>query len=508
MKRFVLKILIPLFCFFPISAHAFNGISTQSIGLAGAVTSNPAGLMSIYHNPAGLSQSREGFVYHQSLNMKTLIRKNSFSPVPSFEILRLNSSQDPITNQQSGSGNISMYYPFYGDAQGDMLLLPLPSGMTYRPPKSRWIMAIGSYMPFFQGFQFSPDDPSQYQTQQYYQQHIVYAAPTIAYQWNDSLSMGFSLGFGQTAWGHNYRLRILNEQFAQSAFLPKVPDVGPFDGLADMQFELRDDMALSFNLGFIWKPTQCLSFGLVYRSAVATHPKGQMNIRFTDEFMALTQYFRDHPYFPRLESSGLEKIYHQQSSNTVELEHFDWPDSLQAGAQFSLLDHMRIMFDIQWTRWSRQDSYKLVFHNKDNPLILLLDALDQSTGKVITYPNQMKDTLSYHLGIEWQLKESFKFRNGISYHPQSVSDSHMNMMHLPEMVYLGAGFEWQWPNRWVISQGLGYFVSKNKQIESSKMLNSWNPDSSFFTPYSGQVVSTKVSGVVFSFSVKVPLSIL
>jgi long-subunit fatty acid transport protein len=169
---------------------------------------------------------------------------------------------------------------------------------------------------------------------------------------------------------------------------------------------------------------------------------------------------------------------------------------------------MRIMFDIQWTRWSRQDSYKLVFHNKDNPLILLLDALDQSTGKVITYPNQMKDTLSYHLGIEWQLKESFKFRNGISYHPQSVSDSHMNMMHLPEMVYLGAGFEWQWPNRWVISQGLGYFVSKNKQIESSKMLNSWNPDSSFFTPYSGQVVSTKVSGVVFSFSVKVPLSIL
>jgi len=507
MKRIMLKMLIPLLCFFPFSVCAFNGISTKSIGLAGAVVSNPPGLMAIHHNPAGLYQAREGLVYHQSLNLMTFNRKNRLSPIPSFEILTLNSSEDPVANQQSGSSNTSMYYPFYGDIQGDMLLLPLPAGITYRPEKSRWIMAMGSYMPFYQGIQFSPDDASQFQTQQYYKQHIVYASPTIAYQWNDSFSMGLSLGFGQTAWGHNYRLRILNDRFARSLLLGPVPDVGPFDGLADLQLELRDDMALSLNLGVIWKPTQYLTFGFVYRSAVATHPKGRMNIHFTDKFMDLTRYCRDNPYFSRqLEASGIEKIHYQQSANTVELEQFYWPDTLQVGTQFALSDNIHMMFDVQWTRWSRQDSYQLVFHSKDNPLIILLDALDQSTGQKITYPNQMNDTLSYHLGVEWQLKESFKLHNGISYHPQSVSDAHMNMMHLPDIIYFGTGFEWRWPNRWVIEQGIGYFVSQNKLIENSKQLNYWNPDSSFFSPYAGQNVSSKVSGFVFSLSVNVPMS--
>ena len=508
MKRIIYKMLILIICLIPFSIQAFDGISTKSIGLAGAVTANPPGLMAIHNNPAGLYQAREGFVYHQSLQTMNLNRKNRFSPVPSFEILSLKSSQDSVANQSSGRGKSCLYYPLYGDAHGDMLILPLPVGTTYRPPKSRWVMAIGSYMPFSQGIQFSPDDSSQYQTQHYYQQHFVYAGPALAYQWSDSFSVGLSIGFGQTAWGQNHRLRILNDRFAKSQFLPPVPDVGPFDGFADMQLELRDDMALSFNLGLLWKPMKNLTLGCVYRSAISTNLKGRMDIHFSDYFMALTQYCRDNPSFSRqLDSSGLEKISKQQTSNSVELEQFGWPDALQLGLQYDYSNDIHMMFDIQWTRWACQESYQLVFDNKDNPLIFLLDALDQSTGHVIQYPNQMKDTVFYHMGIEWQLKESFTLRNGISYCPQSVSDSHMNMMHWPDIIYIGTGFEWRWPNRWVIEQGLGYFVSKNKQIENSRQLNDWDPESSFFSPYAGQVVTTKVSGIVLSLSVKVPLSL-
>jgi len=478
------------------------------MGLAGAVSANPPGLMAIHHNPAGLYQAREGFVYHQSLQTIKINRQNHFSPDPSFEVLSLKSSQDPVAHRQSDNGKTCLYYPFYGDIHGDYVFLPLPVGITYRPPKSRWIIAMGSYMPFYQGIHFLPDDASRYQTQQYYQQHFVYAGPSIAYQWSDSFSMGLSIGFGQTAYGQSYQLRILNERFAKSQFLNPVPDVGLFDRLADMQLELRDDMALSFNVGFLWKPINRLTFGCVYRSAISTNPKGRMNINFTNNFMALTQYCRDNPFFSReLDASGLEKIHQQHSSNPVELDHFDWPDVFQLGVQYAFENDIRMMLDVQWTRWSRQDSYQLVCLNKDNPLIILLDALNQSTGQVITYPNQMKDTLSYHLGIEWQLKESFTLRNGMSYHPQSVSDSHMNLMHLPDMLYIGTGFEWRWPNRWVVEQGLGFFVSKKQQIDHSQQLNHWNPDSSFFSPYAGQVVSSQVSGFVWSLSVKVPLSL-
>jgi len=504
MKCFFCNILILFFCFIPCNIQAFDRISTKSIGLAGAVTANPPGLMAIHHNPAGLYQAREGLVYHQSLQSMTLNRKNQFSPKPSFEILNLKAAQDSVANQNSGSGKTCLYYPYYGDAHGDLLILPLPVGTTYRVPKSRWIMAIGSYIPFFQGIQFAPDDASQYQTQQYYSQHLVYASPAIAYQWSDSFSMGLSFGFGQTALGQKHKLRILNDRFAKSQFLPPVPDVGPFDSLADIQLELRDDMALSFNLGFLWKPIKRLTLGFVYRSAITTTPKGQMNIHFSDAFMALTQYCRDNPNFSsQLDSSGLEKIRHQMTSNSVVLEQFEWPDTIQLGAKYAFSNNIHMMFDIQWTRWSSQNSYRLVL-NSDNPLIHLLDALDQSAGQVINYHNQMKDTASYHLGIEWQLKESFKIRNGISYHPQSVSDSQMNLLQLPDILYIGTGFEWRWPNRWVIEQGLGYYVSNTKQIENSNQLNNWDPKQSFFLPYAGQIVSSQVSGIVLSLSVKVP----
>ena len=478
------------------------------MGLAGAVTASPPGLMAIHHNPAGLYQAREGVVYHQSLQMMTLNRKNRFSPDPSFKILNLQAYQDPVVNQNSGNGKTCLYYPLYGDAHGDILFLPLPVGATYRPSQSRWIMAIGSYMPFYQGFQFSPEDASQYQTQHYYQQHLVYAGPSIAYQWSDSFSIGMTFGFGQTAWGQNHRLRILNDRFAKSQFLPPFPDVGPFDRIADVKLELRDDTALSFNLGFLWKPMKNLTIGCVYRSAISTHLTGKMNIHFSDNFMALTKYCSDHPYLSQtLNSPSIERIHQQHTSSSVELERFKWPDTLQMGGQYAVSNDIHLMLDIKWTRWSCQESYQLTFHDKDNPYLLILDALDQSTGHVITYPNDMKDSISYHLGLEWQVKESLKIRNGLSYQPQSVSNDHMNMMHWPDIIYIGAGFEWQWPNRWVIEQGIGFFVSKNKQIENSKQLNYWDPDSSYLTPYAGQIVNTKVSGIVLSLSVNVPLSL-
>jgi long-subunit fatty acid transport protein len=496
--------LIFSICLFPFTIQAFDRISTKSMGLAGAVTSNPPGLMAIHHNPAGLYQAREGVVYYQSLHTIMMNRNNRFTPAPSFEILNLKSTTDPVANQNSGNGKSCLYYPLYGDTHGEISVLPLPLGITYRPQKSRWIMGIGSYMPYLQGIQFSPDDASGYQTQQYYQQHFVYAGPAIAYQWHDSLSFGVSLGFGQTAWGQKNRLRIMNDRFAQSQFLPPVPDVGPFDGFADMQLELRDDMAVSINFGFLWKPLKKLTFGCVYRSAISTNPTGRLNIHFSDNFMALTQYCRDHNFSNKLDSQGIEKIHQQISSNPVALDQFKWPDSLQMGIQYAFSNDIHMMFDVQWTRWSCQNSHKLILFNKDNPLIILLNALDQSTEQVINYPGQMKDTVSYHLGVEWQLKESFKLRNGISYHPQSVSDTYMNLMNWPDVIYIGTGFEWRWPNRWIIEQGLGYFVSKNKEIENSQQLNHWDTDNSFFTPYAGQAVSSQVSGIVLSLNVKVP----
>ncbi|ETR71366.1 MAG: aromatic hydrocarbon degradation membrane protein [Candidatus Magnetoglobus multicellularis str. Araruama] len=508
MKRIIYQTLI---LFFATNIQAFDGISTKSIGLGGAVTATPPGLMAIHHNPSGLSQAREGFVYYQGLHAIAFKRKNQFSPDDSFQVLGISASQDPVANHESASGNTCLYYPIYGDAHGEIQILPLPTGMTFRPQNSRWIFATGVYMPFLQGIQFDADDPSQYQTQSYYQQHLVYASPSIAYHWSESFSLGMSVGIGQTAWGQSANLRIINDRFSQSYFLPPIPNIGPFDGFSRMQWQLRDDFSMSFNLGILWAPGNNLTVGCVYRSAIPTQPKGQLEIHFSDDFMTLTRYCRNHRGFSsQLNAYGLENIEQQHSVHSVSMDQFKWPDSFQIGLQYDWSRNFCIMFDIQWTRWSHQNDYQLVFQNKDNPLVLLMDILDQTVDDRIVYPRKMKDTVSCHLGMEWQVKESFKLRGGVSYHPQTVSDSHMSLIDIPDKIFMGTGFEWRWPNRWVIEQAVGIYLSTDKTIDNgtSQRLNQLDMKRSYFSPYGGQQVSSQAFGVIFSMNVRVPFSLL
>jgi len=504
-SRLVVLILI----FLPTALYAFDSIlvGTKSMGLAGAVTANPPLTMAIHHNPAGLSQAREGLVYEQSFGLMSFDRKNQFTPDSSFEILGKNAQNDPIAHTTSANAQNCVYYPFYGQYHGDAQILPLPAGMTWRPQQSPWVFALGSYMPFMRGMQYPSNDPSRFQAHAYYSQHLIYLAPGISYQWSDRLSFGISAGMGQTAWGKTNTLRILNDRFAQSKSIPGV-NIGPFDGLGDVKYNLRDDMAVSVNVGAMWRPFKRLQLGLTYRSAIRTDLDGDFEIHLSNDFMDLVQFCKDRPdiasEFNALELSHINRQY---VSDTVSLEQLNWPDTLQMGILYEAKPSLSFMFDIHWTRWSVQDGYHLKF-SQDNPLLTIRKALGISTGQTISYPLQMKDTLSYHLGLEWQIKESFKWRAGLSYHPQSVEDSHISLMNTPDLSYISTGFKWLWPNRWVVEQSLGFFTSSNKSIpsDSSVNLNDTDSNNCFLSPYAGQSVTTKVSGFVFSINLRMPLS--
>ncbi|MBF0452079.1 MAG: outer membrane protein transport protein [Candidatus Magnetomorum sp.] len=506
-----------LICFICIQASTVWAIQqmvtgAKAMALAGAVTASPPDLMAVHFNPAGLSQAREGLVYQQGLTAVSFNRHHRFSPDPSFDILNVSHAEDdPVANRSSAHGKSYLYYPIYGDTHGTSVAMPLPLGVSYRQSNSKWVMASGSYMPFAWGTCYDKNDPSQYQAYAYYQQHLVYASPGIAYQWSDTFSLGVSMGMGQTALGQSSIVRFPNEIMARSKSLPIPGDAGPFDGLANLQMNLRDDMAFSFNVGALWKPFSVLQLGCVYRSPVITRPKGTFHVQYTDELLMLTRWYRENPgYANSLNAPGLGDIDQPTETGSAYLEKYQWPDSIQMGLQYQALPHFRMMLDLQWTRWSSQKDYRLVFEKSDSQLICLLHSLGQTSveGQTVVYEKSARDTLSYHFGMEWQIKESLLLRGGLSYQPQAAKDSHMSLLSIPDVTVISTGIEWRWPNRWVIEQSLGYFVSKDKTIKnnSSQQLNLTDLNNVFFSPYAGQHVSTKVSGFVFSMNVRIPLS--
>jgi len=484
----------------------------KAIALAGAVTANPPSLMAVHYNPAGLVQAREGLVYYQGLSTTSFNRQNHFSPDQSFNVLNIShASDDPITNRSSMQGKSYLYYPIYGDSHGDTINFPLPLGATYRRSDSRWIMASGSYMPFAWGNCYDSNDPSKYQAYEYYQQHLIYASPGIAYQWNDFFSFGLSMGIGQTALARSSIVRFPNDTMARIQSLPIPGKPGLFDGLANMRLNLRDDIAMSLNAGILWKPFHNLQFGCVYRSPVDSHPKGNIHIQYTDKLLKLTQWYRKNPiYANSLKTPGLGEINQPFETGTAYLKKYQWPDSIQMGIQYQPSSCIKLMFDFQWIRWSAQNEYRLVFEKPDNQLIHLLQAMGQSSveGQTIIYEQKASDTLSYHFGLEWQFRESLFIRGGLSFQPQSTKDSHINLLSLPDTTYISSGIEWRWPNRWIIEQGFGYYISDNKTIpnNTSQRLNLIDSNNVFFSPYAGQNISTKIFGFVFSLNVRIPLS--
>ena len=509
------QIILIFIILYPIPTMAIDQLVTgaKSTALAGAVTANPPEIMAIHHNPAGLSKSREGIMYQQGLTGLGFNRRNHFSPdKSSSSVNSFDPSEDPVSNKSSGRGKSFLYYPIYGDMSGDIFTLPLPLGISYRPQNSRWVMAFGAYMPFSWGNSYTSDDPSQYQSSAYYQQHLVFASPSISYQWNDVFSVGFSIGLGQTALGQDSNLRIPNDILPLSKIPTVNGEIGTFDSLANIQMEMRDDTAFSFNAGALWSPFPSLKFGCVYRSPINSHPKGTFDIQYSEELLKLSKWYRENPTISNelLKAPGLGKIYNKNESSSIKLDSFQWPDTIQMGIYYKAKFNLRLMFDLQWTRWSGQKENRLVFSKSDIQLMSLLKALGQESvnNQTLLYQKEKKDTWTYHFGLEWQIKESLAIRSGFFRRPQSIEDSHMDLMSMPDLTYIGAGVEWRWPNRWVIEQGFGYFISKNKVIQSngSTQLNNTDMNNAFFSPYAGQKVSTKVSGFVISMNIHIPLS--
>jgi len=510
-------------------------VHTKAISLGNAVTAYPPGLMSIHYNPAGLSQVREGIVFSQGFSMVHHKTSHHFIPDPHFSLQgnKFSATDDPVANTESDSEDHRLYIPFYGKGDFPVLMMPLPFGISSRQFGSRWTFAYAVYSPFIWGEETEDNGGARYQKKAAYLQHFVYAAPAASYQVSDHFSVGLSLGLGQSALGLVTDIRMPNEltaafsemnyhsQTGQS--LVYKSDVGAFDHFASLDLSMRskNEMAPSFNVGFLWEPLSWLAFGCVYQSPVRSDLEGHFQIEYENQFQTTIQfinrtpevrnmianYVKDPARLPQM-LTALDKT---SESGTVMIDDFSFPERCQIGIKLRPFKKLRLMCDFHWANWLTTKSYTMQFKPSDQSTLAVLQLadilghqLDPNNPNTLIYKKELNPTWHISVGLEYQIKEFLALRMGYENRKSNTDDQYFDLLTMPDMDYYCAGLGLKLKQGVELDLGIGYMVNAGSVIENGISKNLNQIQSPIYSPFAGQGCETTFEAYFLSMNLTMP----
>ena len=529
--HYCLYFVLFFWALYPFISYATNTgqlpLNTKALSLANSVTAHPPGHMSMYYNPAGLALMDEGLFYSQGLQIVSIWRRDAFSPDPNFEIKydrgEILSTDDPVSNSHNIGHARKIYFPFMGTMDAPFSLAPVPVSFSYRDSASKWTFAWGVFMPVSWSTSHKGSDPSRFQSEIQYQQHLVYASPSVGYQVSKNLSLGASFCMGQSAYGIHSDMRMLTTDMANLLSKKRIaffgssfewkPLLTPFDKIADIELELRDDFATSVNVGVLWEPVHWITLGGVYRSPIMSRFKGDYRVEYSKDFQGLVQIMNEST---------------QKSSNTVEqnmndiiksmtgngesgkaiINNYWFPQQVQLGIKLKPIEKLRLMFDIKWQNWSAIDRQSIEFGSNLKTLALFAtqysDSAKQSADQIVI-EKHFDDTINYGIGMEYQLYESLCLRTGYEYRPTASSEEYFDLVSLPTTHLIGGGIGYRLKKRLKIDFGIGFMFNTRDTISANTSNNINIADDPIHSPYPGQNYHLDIHAYILSANISMPL---
>jgi long-subunit fatty acid transport protein len=522
----IVATLFLLFMFFPSLCHAVFteqlAIDSKAISLANTVTADPPGVMSIHYNPAGLSNLPDGGVFAQGIALPVIQQTAKFTPDPDFEGFLGGFNQDPLANTQGTNTSGKMYIPFYGTL--DFLLSPT-LGFSHRKKGSRWTFALGTYAPIAIGIVHGDyDDPARFGGKSVYQQHLIYAAPTVSYRMTSSLSLGLSVGFGQSAMGAQVDMRDPNDLVALTRVLGNATEgleipvlseltlpppwfgggVGPYDQVASMDLSLRDDFSPSYNLGLLWQPREWFSFGLCYHSAIKVNFSGDYRFDYTDVWQRMVHWFGSSPLLVNVSGMldlPIHEVPSQSGSATAEMT---FPQMLQFGIKVKPFKRLSLLADLLWSNWSVEDQDKIVF-DQDIQLLRVVKLMGYTGGdRALIIKRNFRNTWTWSVGLEYQLLDWLALRCGYEKRKSSVREEYFDLLYsIPDLDYYGGGFGIKLKKNLSIDVGFAYIINKSFKIpdNGSVNLNSTEFTKPVYNPYAGLDMDLKTVSYIAAITI-------
>jgi len=507
--------------------------NTKTISLANTVTADPPGHISVHYNPAGISKIRDGKIISQGFALANINRTYKFTPDPDFSLMGEYTAveDDKLANTEGKIKYGRIFMPGIGPLDLPVLAAPVPLGISYREPGSKWTYATAIYAPYAGGLNHEPDDPARFQGKAVYLQHIILLSPTASYQLSDYLSLGISVGLGTSAMGLQTDARAPNEMVAMTKVMADATNfefgndlfgqdelfplfaggLGPYDTVATTELTLRDSFTPHFNLGLLWEPKDWFSFGIVYQSPTKLHLEGRYKFKYSKQFQAVSEWLGGSALveaFAKIFDLGTDKL--DNESGRCMLKGFQFPQRVQMGVKIKPIKRLKLLCDLHWANWGKIDKFVIEFDQKLQAL-RLLRLLGYTGGHTtLEYVKNFEDSWHFSFGVEYQLFNWLCLRAGYEDRKTCARPEYMDLMSFPDIDNYGVGMGINLPRGIDIDLALGYLCYNNYYVpnDTSLTLNSNDFSKPVYNPYAGLNVETSFAAYIASANISMPFEVM
>ena len=326
-----------------INEQSVSGMGTSFAGRASAV--NDASIL--FGNPAGLSKLERPEV------------------VGGFGLVKANVDIDDASAETH---------------KGDMVpLTPVPFAYYASPIDEKFSWGLGLYVPYALISDYEKSFGGRFKGQ-YSKVEVVTLQPTLSYQINDRVSVGF----GPTI--NKIKGKLVNKLDNSAAF-----------GTGETKVGIKgDDVAYGFNVGLMVDVTDSLTWGLTYHSKVDYTLEGRTRVTG---------------------GTGLVGLFNGDYDGQLD---FTTPETIDTSVTYKLDDQWTLYAGTTFTRWSRLQ--EIVVENEGTPSLLGMQPIGEVSEEL-----KWHNTWSYAIGASYQLNPQWVLRTGLAIDPSPAENEHRSV---------------------------------------------------------------------------------
>lgn len=510
-------------------------VDLRSLSLGNAVTADPPGINAIHFNPAGLTKIK-GLQLDLQLLMADFAIEADLSAPKDFEVFGY--SDDPLVCNDSLSDDeplCSSFKTAHSKVDGVALYLPIldkivkmppgpisapTAGIAYNPPGSKFTYANAFYAPMIAGYYRDDDDPGVYMGRQVALERITYLSPSVAYQLNDELSVGLSVGMSYQAIALNtdFRapnplvgvFRLFDEEicapFREEANL--VTDLllfgicnakeslGPFKKAANLDVSLQQTLSPTYNLGVLWEPNERFAWGAVYQSGAKMRLKGKYKVTYTNGTRSIVNDGLQSSITGQILGAilGLPTYIPEKEEGLLSM-NLKFPAHFQTGIKYKLLPQLQINFDVGWTEFGVWDAFNFEFDREVQVLKIAKILVPGTTNSSLSFPLNFNTRWNWGIGMEYAHTSRLKFRMGYEPRDSAVPNDKRNILapiNTAKMFGMGLGYRFD-PDT-DIDLTLMHLRSRDTvPAGTSSLLNLEGVNNAMYNPYAGLDAKTKAT---------------
>lgn len=508
-------------------------VDIRSLSMGNAVTADPPGISAIHFNPAALTKI-EGLQTDVQGILANFDVKREFSVPQGFNVFGY--SDDPLVCNDGPEVAADICTDFKGTVNGDVeyvsLYVPIlkkmvdlgegipmvapTAGIAYNPPGSKTTFATAIYAPLVAGFGTENGNAGNNMGQQVALERITYLSPSIAYEVNDHLSIGASVGMSYQAIGLKTDLRFPNELIGMLRMIDEVvctpfkenqdiitdilllgicnteEGMNPFGRFGQMQVALEQSLSPSYNLGVLWEPNEDFSFGMVYQSSAKMRLKGKYHIDNAKAPRELIKGLMSSPTGQILAAIlGFPNSIPASESGLVSMD-FEYPAHFQTGIKYKILPDLQVNFDIGWTDYRAWDKFKFEFDRQISAL-KIAKLLSENIGDAsLALPLEFTSPWNFGIGFEYSATDRLKLRAGYEPRTSAIPDNKRNtMIPINNAQLFGLGVGYQFDADTDLDLSIGFLRSRDKiPANTSSLANQTGVNNILLNPYAGLNIKT------------------